>query len=58
VQVPALRIVPTIVDDKGEPVARGSTLWVTSDARHVPLRLEAPLTAGRFVLSLRQTPAQ
>lgn len=52
-QVPALRIVPTIVDDKGQPVAKGATLWMTSDARHVPLRLEAPLTAGRFVLSLR-----
>lgn len=54
VDMQALRIVPAIRDEDGKAVGGGATLWVTNDARHVPLRLEAPLTAGRFVLSLRR----
>jgi hypothetical protein len=52
--VQALRITPTITDPAGQPVAQGAVLWVTNDARHIPVRLEAPLAAGRVVLSLRR----
>jgi hypothetical protein len=51
--VPALRVTPTITDDKGQRVGRGAALWLSDDARRVPLRLETQLTVGRFVLSLR-----
>jgi hypothetical protein len=54
--IPALRIAPTIVNDAGETIAAGSVLWLSNDAERLPLRLEMPLSAGRFVLSLRQRP--
>lgn len=50
---PALRITPTIIDDKGQRVSRGTSLWISDDARRVPLRMETQLTVGKFVLSLR-----
>jgi hypothetical protein len=51
--VAALRVTPTITDDKGQRVGRDTALWLSADARRVPLRLETQLTVGRFVLSLR-----
>ena len=48
-----LRVAPTIIDEKKQSVARGSVLWISDDARRVPLRLETQLAVGRFVLSLR-----
>lgn len=51
--VSALRVTPTITDDKRQPVGRGTVMWLSNDARRVPLRLEAQLAVGRFVLSLR-----
>jgi hypothetical protein len=50
---PALRVTPTITDDKGQRVGRGTALWLSDDDRRVPVRLEMELAVGRFVLSLR-----
>jgi hypothetical protein len=51
--VAALRVTPTISDDKGQRVGRDTALWLSDDARRVPVRLETQLAVGRFVLSLR-----
>ena len=51
--VPALRVTPTIMDDQGQPVGRDAQLWISDDARRVPVRLEAQLAVGRFVLAVR-----
>ena len=51
--IAALRVTPNITDDRRQAVGRGTVMWLSDDARRVPLRLEAQLTVGRFVLSLR-----
>jgi hypothetical protein len=50
---PAFRITPTIVDDSGRTVGRPIRLWVSADARQVPLKIEADLAVGSIVLTLR-----
>jgi hypothetical protein len=54
--VAALRVTPAVVDDAGKPVGRGSTLWLSNDERRIPLKLEAQLAVGRFVLELQKAP--
>src|SRR5262249_13401068 len=49
----ALRIVPVITASKGEP-PRGIALWTSDDPRRLPLKIEAQLTVGKFVVSLRK----
>ena len=51
--VPGLRVSPTVTDESGTPIAPGSVLWISDDARRVPLRLETQLAVGRFVLALK-----
>ena len=54
--VSAIKVTPMIRDDAGQPVARGSSLWLSNDDRRVPLRLETQLAVGRFVLALKNRP--
>ena len=49
----ALKIVPLITGAKGEP-PRGLAIWISDDARRLPLKIEAQLAVGRFVVSLRK----
>jgi hypothetical protein len=49
----ALKIVPLIAAGKGEP-PRGIAIWLSDDARRLPLRIEAQLPVGKFVISLRK----
>jgi len=43
-----------IVDAKGQPAASNAGVWISTDARHLPLKLQADLALGSFVLLLRQ----
>jgi hypothetical protein len=49
----ALKIVPLITGpDKDSP--RGLALWISDDARRLPLKMEAQLLVGKFTITLRQ----
>jgi hypothetical protein len=50
----AWKITPTIMNAKGTPQGRGLSIWISDDARKLPLKLEAEMPVGRFVLSLRE----
>ena len=49
----ALKIVPVITAAKGEP-PRGIAIWISDDPRRLPLKIEAQLAVGKFVVSLRK----
>ena len=49
----ALKIVPLITAAKGTPPS-GIALWMSDDARRLPLKIEAQLAVGKFVVSLRK----
>src|SRR4051794_24074716 len=49
----ALKIVPLISAGKGDP-PRGIAIWLSDDARRLPLKIEAQLPVGKFVVSLRK----
>lgn len=51
--VGAFRVTPTVAGDKGDAIARGAAMWISDDARRLPLRIDVPLAIGRIVLSLR-----
>ncbi len=50
----AWRLAPTVVDAEGRALARGIALWISDDAQRLPVRLEAEVAVGRFVLLLRR----
>jgi hypothetical protein len=52
-QLPAFRVTPTIVDSSGRAVGRPIRMWISADARQVPLKLEADLAVGSITLTLR-----
>lgn len=52
--VAAWKIVPAIRDSKGQAVGRGLAVWISDDARRLPLRIQAQLPVGSFVLTLRE----
>lgn len=49
----AWKIVPTILDAKGKPAGEKMGLWISDDARKLPLKMEADLAVGRFVIVLK-----
>jgi hypothetical protein len=48
------KVVPAIRDQKGQVVGRGLAVWISDDARRIPLRIQAQLPVGSFVLTLRE----
>ena len=51
--LPALKITPLIQDENGQPATtRNLTLWLSDDARRLPLRMEVDLPVGSFAVSL------
>jgi hypothetical protein len=49
----ALRLTPTFSNSSGKPVTdRSMTLWISDDPKHLPVRFEASLLVGSFVLNL------
>jgi hypothetical protein len=49
----AWRITPVILGEDGKPEGRGMALWLSDDARRLPLKIEGQLTVGKFVITLR-----
>ena len=50
----AVKIVPAITGSKGAEPPRGLTIWISDDARRLPLKIEAQLAVGKFVITLRK----
>lgn len=50
----ALKIVPLITAPKGAPPPRGLAIWISDDARRLPLRIEAQIAVGKFTVALRK----
>ena len=49
----AWRLVPALTDEKGKPVSKYKmVLWLSVDARRVPLKFQAGLPVGSFTLTL------
>jgi len=53
--LPAWKVVPSIRDEQGRPFGQGLALWISDDARRVPVRLQATLPVGSFVLTLARS---
>lgn len=49
----AWRIKLSLVDDRNRAVGRNLALWISDDARRLPVKLQAELTVGSFNLILR-----
>jgi hypothetical protein len=49
----AWRIEPVITGDSSEIGAQRLTLWISDDARKLPLLMEAEMAVGTFTLTLR-----
>lgn len=47
------KVTPTLFDAKGQPDPRKLTVWISDDARRLPVLLQAELPVGRFGLTLR-----
>ena len=56
-QLAAWKLVPAVFDEHGKPTAEKLGLWISDDARKLPLKLEAELAVGRFVIVLRDVKA-
>jgi hypothetical protein len=52
--ISAWKIVPVVRDDKGQTVGRGLAVWISDDARRLPVRIQAQLPVGSFVFTLRE----
>lgn len=51
--LPAVKITPLIQDENGRPATtRNLTVWMSDDARRLPLRVEVDLPVGSFRLTL------
>lgn len=43
-----------ITDAQGQPVWKNIALWISNDARRLPVKMQAELPVGSFVLALRE----
>ena len=50
----AWKVRPTVVDDKNRPVGRNMAIWLSDDARRLPVKFQAELPVGTFNLILRE----
>jgi hypothetical protein len=56
-QLNAWKIVPAIFEASGAPADQRLALWISDDARKLPVKLEAKLPVGHFVIVLRDVKA-
>jgi Protein of unknown function (DUF3108) len=54
----ALRITPTLTDEQGRPEGRDLAVWLSNDARRLPLKLQGALPVGNFILTLATANSQ
>ena len=52
-EIPTWKLGVRIVDAQGLPVGDNIAVWISSDARRLPVKMQADLPVGNFVLSLR-----
>ena len=52
--VSAWKLTVGITDAQGQPVWKNIALWVSNDARRLPVKMQAELPVGSFVLVLRE----
>jgi hypothetical protein len=52
-ELSAFRIKLMLGDDKNRAVGRNLAIWISDDARRLPVKLQAELTVGSFNLTLR-----
>jgi len=50
----AVRVTSTVLDAQRKAVGRPMRLWISDDARRLPLKLQAELAVGSFNLTLRE----
>lgn len=48
----AWKVVPSILDEHGTPTGQTIAVWISDDERKLPLKIEADLPVGRFVIVL------
>lgn len=53
-EMTAWRLRPTIVDSQGRQPGRNLAMWISDDARRLPLKMQAELPVGTFNLTLRE----
>ncbi len=51
--VRAWKVVPTVTDAANRPVGRNMAMWLSDDARRLPVRFQAEVPVGTFDLVLR-----
>lgn len=51
--IEGVRLDVSIVDPEGQPAATNAAVWVSTDSRRLPLKMQADLAVGSFVLVLR-----
>lgn len=51
---PAWRLGARVTDDHGQTPGRGLYIWISDDARRLPMKLKAELPVGSFVIELTQ----
>jgi hypothetical protein len=52
--VSAWKIKVSLVDAKGQPVGRNIAIWLSDDAKRLPVKLQAELPVGSFNLVVRE----
>ncbi len=50
----AWKVTTTILDEANKQVGRNMAFWLSNDARRLPIKLQAELPVGSFVLALRE----
>ena len=50
----AWKLTVGITDAEGQPVWKNIALWVSNDTRRLPVKMQAELPVGSFVLILRE----
>jgi Protein of unknown function (DUF3108) len=53
-ELQAIKVTPVIKATGGDAPSRSMAIWFSADARHLPVRMEAQLLVGKFMLVLRQ----
>ena len=53
-EVTAWKVRPTVFDEKNKPVGRNMAIWMSDDARRLPVKFQAELPVGSFNLVLRE----
>lgn len=50
--ISAWKVVPAVTDEQGQPFGEGLALWVSDDPQRMPVKMQAKLPVGSFVLTL------